>query len=64
MDRDDVPGLRRIFLNLLTQPRDVIVDRARNRTAIVSPNFVEQLIACDDFASTPDQVVQDFKLAS
>ena len=38
---NNVPGIRRIWFNLLTQPGDVVIDRARNRSATITPNFVE-----------------------
>ena len=60
---NNVPGIRRVLFDFLTQPGDVVIDRARNRSATITPNFVEQLIACDDFTSTPDQIAQDLKLA-
>ena len=63
MNGDDVLRLGRILFDLLPQPGDMVINRARDRGAVVSPNFVEQLIACDDFTSTPDQVAQDLKLA-
>src|SRR5215208_3374075 len=64
MNRNDVLRLRRVRFDFLTQPRDMIVDRAGNRTALISPNFVQQLIACDDLTATPNQVAQDLKFAS
>ncbi len=60
---NDVPGLRRVLFDFLPQPRDVVVYRARNRRAVIPPNFVEQLVACDDFAPAPDEVVKNLKLA-
>lgn len=64
MDSDDVLRFRRVVLDFLTQPGDMIINRARDRSALVSPNFVEQLIAGDYFTAMPDQVVQDLKFAS
>ena len=60
----DKPGIFRIRFELLPQPRDMNVDRARRRHRVVAPNFVEQLIAGDDFTATPDQVPQDLEFAS
>ena len=61
---NDVPRLGWVRFDLLTQPGDTIVNRARDRAADIAPNFVEQLIARDDFTSTRDQVAQDLKFAS
>ena len=61
---NDVLRLGWIRFDFLTQPGDMVVNRARNRVATIPPNFVEQLIACDDFTSTPDQVAQDLEFAS
>src|SRR5215212_4224390 len=64
MNRNDVLRLRWVRFDFLTQPGDMIINRAGNGTALISPNFVQQLIACDDFTATPNQVAQDLKLAS
>ena len=64
VNRNNVLWIRRILFDLLTQPGDVVVDRARNRGAAVTPNFVEQLIACDNLTSMADEVAQDLKFAS
>ena len=60
------PGLRLgwIRFDFLTQLGDMVVNRARNRRAVIPPNFVEQLIPGDDFTSMPDQVAQDLEFAS
>ena len=63
MNSNYVPRFGWIGFDLLTQPRDVVVDRARDGIAVVTPNLVEQLISCDDLAPTPDQVTQDLKFA-
>ena len=60
----DVSRFGGVLFDLLTELRNVVIDRARDRGAVVSPNFVEQLIAGHRFTSMPNQVPQDFKLAS
>lgn len=64
MDRDNVLWCGWVGFDLLPQPRDVVINCARNRSAVITPNFVKQLIAGHDFTSMPDQVMQDLKLAS
>ena len=53
-----------IRFDFLTQLGDMVVNRARNRCAVIPLNFVEQLIPGDDFTSMPDQVAQDLEFAS
>ena len=64
VERDDVTRLGRVGLDFLSQSRDVVVDGACYGCAVVAPNFVEQLIACDDFTAMADQVTENLKLAS
>ena len=61
---DDVPRLGRVGFDFLPQPGDVVVNGARNRSAVIPPNVVEQLIARDDLTATPDQVAQDLRFAN
>ena len=60
---NNVLRLGRVGLDFLPQPGDVVVDRARHRGAVVPPDFVEQLIARNDFTPTPDQVAHDLEFA-
>jgi hypothetical protein len=50
----NVPRLGWVRFDFLTKLGDMVVNRARHRGAVITPNLVEQLIACDDFTSTPD----------
>src|ERR1700755_2241351 len=63
MDSDDMLRRGWIRFDFLPQPRDMIINRARNRAAFIAPNFIKQLIACDDLTAMPDQVTQDLKFA-
>jgi len=56
-------GSRWIRFYFLAQPGDMIINRARNRIAVISPNLVEEFIASYDFTSTPNQIAQDFEFA-
>src|SRR6185503_5535208 len=63
MNSNDVLRCGRVFFDFLSQPGDMIINRARNRCAVIPPNFIQQLIARDDLTSMPDQVTQDLKFA-
>jgi hypothetical protein len=52
-----------VEFDFLTKLGDMVVNGAGNRGAVIPPDFVEQLIAGDDFPSMPDQVAQDLKFA-
>src|SRR6266404_2837539 len=56
MDSNNVLRLGWGRFDFLTKLGDVVINRARNRAALIPPNLVEQLIACDDFSSAADQV--------
>ena len=64
MNRNNVLRFGWVRFDLLSQPGDMVVDGARDRSAFISPNFIKQLIARDNLTSMPDQVTQDLKLAS
>ena len=63
MNSNNVLRRGRVLFDFLPQSGDMVINRARDRRAVVAPNFVEQLISRYDFTSMPYQVVQDLKFA-
>ena len=50
-----------VGFELVSQTRNVRVDRARVERSVLAPNVMEQLFTRDSFASMGNQELQDFK---
>src|SRR5262249_53683681 len=63
VDGQDVARLAAAVADLGPQLRDVRVDRARGRVALVAPDVLEQLLARDGVTLALDEVAQQLELA-
>jgi hypothetical protein len=50
VQRQEVTRSAGIWFELLSEPEDVIVNGARGRIVIVSPNFVQEFLSRENFA--------------
>ena len=57
-DREDVPGIRRVRLDLRSQPPDVDVDEPAVAEVVVAPDPVEELLAAQDLARVGRQLTE------
>src|SRR5262245_53562830 len=60
--REDVPRIRRIGLELLPQPQNVVVDGPGRWIVLVAPHLVQQAIARDDPAAIGSEQPQHIEL--
>src|SRR5262252_33468 len=58
----EVLGLRRFSFEFLTQPQNMVVDRAGARIVFVAPHFIEQFVARNHSSRILNQVFQSLKL--
>ena len=63
MDRDDVARVGWIVFDLVAKLGDVHINRSRQGESVVTPDAVEQLVACDDFAPAFKKIFQDFEFS-
>ena len=63
MNREDVLGGVRRFLDLLPQLGDKVVDRARGGEFLVAPDLVEDLLAGHHLSGVLDEVAEQVELA-
>src|SRR6188768_1470894 len=63
MRRDDELRMPRVGFDLLPQPGDVHVDRARGGHRVIAPDFVEELVARERGAAVFDEVLEQQELA-
>jgi hypothetical protein len=61
MHGDDVLRLGGVLLDLLPQSGDVIINRSGEGKVLIAPNFIEQLITRNWFATMFDEVFQDLE---
>ena len=54
--------MARVWFQLVPQPEDEIVDRARQRCVRVAPHQVQQLVPCDDAAGPFREASQNLEL--
>ena len=62
VNRQDVLRDARVRFELLPQPRDVDIDRARRRRGVVAPHLGEQLLARNRRAAVLDEIAEEVKL--
>jgi hypothetical protein len=62
VNRQNVLRQAGVGLELLPQPRDVDVDRARRRSRVIAPDLREQLVARDRRAAVLDEITEQVKL--
>src|SRR5688500_9945351 len=60
---ENVLRMARVGLDLLAQPGDVDVDRARRGHGVVTPDFVQQLVAGERGAAVLEEIAQELELA-
>src|SRR5215472_684710 len=58
----EVLGLRRFSFEFLTQPQNMVVDRAGARIVFVTPHFIEQFVARNHSSWILNKVFQSLKL--
>ena len=58
----DVPGIAGYLLNLMSEFRDVHVDGARQREALIAPDCIQKLVSRHDFAAMVNEILQDIQL--
>jgi hypothetical protein len=63
MHGDDELRLGGVLFDLLAQSGDVIVNRSSEGEVIITPDFIQQLIARDCFATPRDEVSQNLEFA-
>src|SRR3984957_4134698 len=64
IDGQQMLGVCRIWLQLLAQLQNLIIYRTRRRIEIVSPNLVEQDIACEDALGIYREEFQELEFVS
>src|SRR5579862_3446781 len=60
--REEMAGTGAITLEAFAQPEDEVVDRARRREDVVSPDPLEQVLARDDLAGVLGEHLEDHRL--
>src|SRR5689334_9428458 len=62
MNGEEVGGICRFLLELLSKLKDVIIHRARTRVILIAPDFIQKFVTRYDAFSILNHEFQDFKL--